>query len=118
MNATLFNFFLSIAGILIMLLVTVVAYFLKQWLENASKQWLDSTTALTNAVNKLETAVAVITSNQGTSEKACTATHQLINTRLNAHSEKINEHGEAIIELQVITQTARKKLKQNQTDKE
>jgi len=117
------NFILSVIGALILILLSIIGYFVKTWIEStskqwesASKQWIESTSALTRAVHELKTTVAVITSNQGNSDKACSTTHQLINTRLNAHSERINQHGEAIIELQTITETARKKHRTIKTD--
>lgn len=114
MNLSLANFFISIAGVIIMILLGIIAYFLKQWIESTSKQWIDSTSALTKAVNELKTTVAIISTNQGASDKACANTHQVINNRLNDHSRRLNEHGEAIIELQTVN--SRKKPQRQQPE--
>src|SRR3989304_8928768 len=93
MNEQIATFLFSIAGAVIMLLLGGNAYFLKRW--------IDSTDALTSSVNDLKTTVALLQTNQGNSDKVCSTTHQIIDTRLKNHSDKIQEHSEAIIDLQV-----------------
>lgn len=92
MNETLAQFFISVAGVIIMLLLAAIAYFLKKW--------ISSTDSLTESVHDLKTAVALLQTNQGNSDRTCGLKHQVIDTRLNNHSERLNEHGESIIELQ------------------
>ena len=92
---------LSIAGAIIILLLGVNGYFMKKWIE--------STEALTNSVNALKTAVALLKSENGNNEKFCKSRHDVIDKRLNAHSEKLNEHSESIAELRTIAPNIVKK---------
>lgn len=86
------TFLLSIAGAIIVILLGVNGYFMKRW--------IDSTDLLTDSVNALKTTVALLQSNQGSSDRICAATHKVIETRLNDHASRLNEHGEAIAKLE------------------
>ena len=92
MNETIAQFFITVAGVIIMILLTAIAYFLQKW--------VNSTDSLTQSVNDLKTAVALLQTNQGNADRACGATHKTIDLRLNEHAKRLNEHGEAIVELQ------------------
>lgn len=104
MNETLASFFLTVAGAIIMLLLGGIMYFLKKW--------IDSTDALTCSVNDLKTTVALLQSNQGNNDRNCTKRHEVIDRRLNDHSEKIHEHSEAIVEIQSRISQKRKSYRQ------
>jgi hypothetical protein len=102
MNETLAQFFISVCGIIIMILLTAIAYFLQKW--------ISSTDSLTQSVNDLKTAVALLQTNQGNADRACGATHKIIELRLNEHAKRLNEHGEAIADLQASTNSKRRKI--------
>ena len=108
MNDEIYRFILSVVGILLTGLFVIIGYFIKQWVERSSAQMIESNASLTEAVNELTTAVALLKNNQGNSEKFCTQQHKIIDNRLADHSKRLNEHSEAITELQVITKTKRK----------
>jgi len=92
MNEPLAQFFISVAGVIIMLLLAAIAYFLQKW--------ISSTDMLTESVHELKTAVALLQTNQGNAGRMCDTTHKTIDNRLNDHSKRLNEHGEAIVKLQ------------------
>lgn len=92
MDLSLANFFFSIAGVIIVMLIGIIGYFLKQWFESISKRWIESTSALTEAVNQLKTAVALLQLNQGNADKSCVLKHEVIDKRLNDHSKRLNDH--------------------------
>jgi len=101
MNNEIYQFVLSVAATLLAAAFTIIAYFLKQWFQETTKQLGENTSSLTEAVNELTTAVALLKNNQGNSEKFCNGQHLIIDKRLNAHSEKLGEHSEAISALEV-----------------
>lgn len=103
MDPEVYKFVLSVVGILLIGLFTIIGYFIKQWFERSSSQMIASTASLTEAVNELTTAVALLKNNQGNSEKFCSQQHKIIDTRLNDHSKTLKEHSAAIVELQTIT---------------
>jgi ABC-type bacteriocin/lantibiotic exporter with double-glycine peptidase domain len=103
MDPEVYKFVLSVVGILLIGLFTIIGYLIKQWLERSSQQMIQSNASLTEAVNELTTAVALLKNNQGNSEKFCSQQHKVIDTRLNDHSKTLKEHSAAIVELQTIT---------------
>ena len=105
MEQRIYQFILSIAGVIVMILLGAIAYFLQKW--------INSTDSLTQSVNDLKTAVALLQTNQGNSDKMCGATHKIIETRLNEHAKRLNEHGEAIVELQGYMPAKRRKVINN-----
>ena len=92
MESGLAQFFISVAGVIIMILLAAIAYFLQKW--------ISSTDSLTESVHELRTAVALLQTNQGNNDKTCNMKHDVINNRLNAHSEKLTEHSESIAALE------------------
>lgn len=92
MNETLAQFFISVAGAIIMLLLAAIAYFVKEWIK--------STRSLADAVIELKLTIALLQTNQGNSAINCNGKHQVIDLRLNEHAKRLNEHGEAIAEMQ------------------
>lgn len=99
MNPTISSFIISVAGAIIMFLLGAVVYFLKKWIE--------STDSLTRSVNDLKTAVALLQSNQTNSSQSCVTAHAIIDKRLNAHSDRLNEHEKEITELKAAQNTKR-----------
>jgi len=93
MTETLAYFLLSGCGTIIMLLLAAIVYFLKKL--------ISSNTSLSESVDSLKTIVALLESNNTNTNKACIATHLTVNTRLNSHAKRLNEHGESIAKLQV-----------------
>lgn len=91
MTQSFFQFVLAVSGTIIMILLAAVAYFLKKWAE--------ATDSLTQSVNDLKTSVELLKLNQGNFDKTCFNKHLTIDNRLNAHSEKLEEHSQAIAEL-------------------
>lgn len=104
MNPEIYRFILSVVGVILIGLFTIIGYAIKQWFERSSSQMIETTASLTEAVNELTTAVALLKNNQGNNEKFCTQQHKVIDNRINDHSKRLNEHSEAITKLQVITQ--------------
>ena len=85
MTQVIYQFVLSIAGVIVMILLAAIAYFLQKW--------INSTDSLTQSVNDLKTAVALLQRNQDNSDKTCVNKHTTIETRLNEHAKRLNEHG-------------------------
>jgi len=99
MNVQLAQFFISVAGVIIMLLLAAIAYFLQKW--------INSTDMLTESVHELKTAVALLQTNQGNAGRMCSTAHKIIDTKLENVAKSLIEHGEAIVELQSATRKTR-----------
>lgn len=83
--------FLTVAGAIIMVLLSAIAYFMKKWIE--------STDALTCSVNELKTAFALMQSNVSNADRSCSLKHTVVDKRLDEHSRKINWHEKEITRL-------------------
>lgn len=94
MSPELYKFIVTLAGAAITILLAIVGYFLK-------KQ-VTVTETLIKAVNALNLTVELIQNNQDNFTTNCGLKHSVIDTRLNKHSEKLSEHGEAIAELKAL----------------
>lgn len=78
------NFILATAGSLIVLLLGVIGYFLRRQIK--------ATEILSDLVAILNTSVELLKNNQSNFTTNCFSRHQVIDNRLNQHSEKINRH--------------------------
>lgn len=80
-------------SLVITALLAVVGYFLVKWMNAVDK--------LIEAVGKLGLVVEKIQANQNNTATNCALKHEVIDKRLNAHSERLNKHDIAITELKV-----------------
>lgn len=108
MNAEIYQFILSIVGFLFVLMLAIIGYFLKKQVEATEKLELST--------NSLDKTVSLLQSNQSSFAKQCGFHHTTIDKilnehdhRINANTDKLNEHGEAIAELKSVTGTNRTK---------
>jgi hypothetical protein len=83
MDAETYKFILGAAGVLIMVLLGIVGFFMQKHITVIEE--------LVKAVNGLNTTVTLLKSDQENSSENCSALHSIINKRLNAHSQKISE---------------------------
>ena len=91
MTSELYSFILTLAGVTISLLLAIIGYFLNKHVA--------VTETLTKAVNSLNITVQLLENSQANLSANMMAKHEIIDHRLNAHSEKINEHSEEIAAL-------------------
>lgn len=82
------NIILAIAGTLITFLLTVIGYFLRRQIK--------ATEILADLVATLNTSVELLKNNQGNFSANCNFRHEVIDKRLNNHSDKINRHEKEI----------------------
>ena len=86
------NLILSLAGSTIVALLTVIGYFLRRQIK--------ATEILSDLVATLNTSVELLKNNQGNFSANCSFRHDVIDKRLNSHSDKINQHEKEIAVLQ------------------
>ncbi|MDP2060675.1 MAG: hypothetical protein Q8J97_13115 [Flavobacteriaceae bacterium] len=101
MTTELYSFILTLAGVAISLLLAVIGYFLKKNAD-ATDKYVLVTENLTKAVNSLNITVQLLENSQANLVSNSSMQHEIIDKRLNAHSEKINEHSEEIATLKAI----------------
>lgn len=82
------NFILTVSGAIITFLLTGIGYFLRKQIK--------ATEILSELVATLNTSVELLKNNQGNFTANCTFRHDVINKRLDGHSEKINRHEKEI----------------------
>ena len=102
-----YQFILYLAGAIIMLLLGAIAFFLQKW--------IGSTDKLTESVNNLGSTVSLMKTNQDNFADKCGFHHKTIDGVLREHrkaidanTEKLNEHGEAIAELKSETRNPKR----------
>lgn len=78
---------------IITVLLAIVGYFLGRQVNVIEK--------LTDVVGNLNVIVATLKTNQENSSANCTSRHAIIDKRLNAHSERLNEHDKEIAALKI-----------------
>lgn len=91
MDLQILYFILGISGAVITILLSVIGIFLKMILKTINS--LEQTT------NILAKSVAVQEANQMNSGIGCLKTHTVIDTRLNEHSRRLNEHDKDLARL-------------------
>jgi len=93
MESEIYKLLLAISGTLIVFLLGIIGFFLQKHIKVIE--------LLVTAVNSLNVTVKLLKNDQENASTNCLATHQVISTRLNAHSAKLQEHGIAITELKI-----------------
>lgn len=96
---------LTIAGAIISVLLAIIGYFLNKH--------VNVTEALTEAVNSLNITVKLLENSQANIVAASNSEHKIIDNRLDKHSEKLHEHGEAIVELRALAPKQRRNSSRN-----
>ncbi|MFY9150847.1 MAG: hypothetical protein WAO52_02445 [Prolixibacteraceae bacterium] len=91
MESEIYKLLLGVAGFLIVFLLGIIGFFLQKHIKVIE--------LLVTAVNSLDVTVRLLKNDQDNAATNCQATHQVIATRLNAHSTKLQEHGIALTEL-------------------
>lgn len=91
MESEIYKLLLGVAGFLIVFLLGIIGFFLQKHIKVIE--------LLVTAVNSLDVTVRLLKNDQDNAATNCLATHQVIATRLNAHSTKLQEHGIALTEL-------------------
>lgn len=91
MESEIYKLLLAISGTLIVFLLGIIGFFLQKHIKVIE--------LLVTAVNSLNVTVKLLKNDQENASTNCSLTHQVISTRLNAHSAKLQEHGIAITEL-------------------
>ncbi|HET6558049.1 MAG TPA: hypothetical protein VFG54_12090 [Prolixibacteraceae bacterium] len=94
----------SIIGTFIMILLYIISYGVKQWIQTISKQWTESIKALSETITDLKTAVALLQNNQTHSDKADVEKHEIIDNRLNDHARTLKDHDKKLTRLETIVQ--------------
>jgi len=87
------NIFLSISGFLIVMLLGIIGFFLRQQIGVIK--------SLTDSVNSLNTSLAVVRSNETHFRSTCVVTHSKVDDLLTKHGERLDQHEIAITTLQV-----------------
>ena len=82
------NFILTIVGFLIVGLLGAIGYFLRRQIK--------ATETLSDLGAILNTSVELLKNNQSNFTTNCYSRHQVIDNRLNQHSEKIHRHEKEI----------------------
>ena len=93
MESEIYKLLLAISGTLIVFLLGIIGFFLQKHIKVIE--------LLVTAVNSLNVTVKLLKNDQDNASTNCSLTHQVISTRLNAHSAKLQEHGIAITELKI-----------------
>jgi peptidoglycan hydrolase CwlO-like protein len=98
MEYNFYEMLFSIVGFLLVLMLSIIGFFLKKQVEVTEKLELSTIS--------LDKTVSLLQSNQHNFSKQCGFHHQTIdkiltdhNQRINSNTEKINEHGEILSEL-------------------
>ena len=91
MESEIYKLLLSIAGALIVFLLGIIGFFLQKHIKVIE--------LLVSAVNDLNVTVKLLQNDQENAATNCSTTHQVIATRLNAHSAKLQEHDISITRL-------------------
>ncbi len=91
MEPEIYKFLLGIAGTLILFLLGIIGFFLQKHIKVIE--------LLANAVNALNVTVRLLQNDQQNARLNCSASHKIVNNRLNIHASKLQEHGIAITEL-------------------
>jgi outer membrane murein-binding lipoprotein Lpp len=91
MDTEIYKLLLAIAGTLIVLLLGIIGFFLQKHIKVIE--------LLATAVNALNVTVKLLQNDQQNTRSNCTTSHKVVNSRLNAHAAKLQEHGTAITEL-------------------
>ena len=91
MESEIYKLLLAVSGTLIVFLLGIIGFFLQKHIRVIE--------LLVTAVDSLNVTVKLLKNDQDNSSTNCSLTHQVITTRLNAHSAKLQEHGIAITEL-------------------
>ena len=91
MESEIYKLLLGVAGFLIVFLLGIIGFFLQKHIKVIE--------LLATAVDSLNVTVKLLKNDQQNAATNCLTTHQVIATRLNAHSTKLQEHGISITEL-------------------
>jgi hypothetical protein len=91
MEPEIYKLLLAVSGTLIVFLLGIIGFFLQKHIRVIE--------LLVTAVDSLNVTVKLLKNDQDNAATNCSATHQVIASRLNAHSAKLQEHGIAITEL-------------------
>ena len=91
MDSEIYKLLLAVSGTLIVFLLGIIGFFLQKHIRVIE--------LLVTAVNSLNVTVKLLKNDQDNASTNCSASHQVIASRLNAHSAKLQEHGIAITEL-------------------
>jgi len=92
MDTSVLSFVVAVCGSIIVLLLTVVAYFVKKFIIKVEE--------LTTAVNELRLTVDGARIIQNNFEKNCNGNHLVVNKRLDDHAKTLKDHGERITKLE------------------
>jgi len=92
MNSETYQFVLAVVGPIMVLLLAIIGFFLRQQ--------VTATKMLTDTVNILNTSVEVLRNNHSNFSVTDNERHSIVNRRLDSHSEKINDHEKRIIKLE------------------
>lgn len=93
MDLQILYFILGISGAIIILLLTVIGFFLKMIVKIIN--------SLEETVNRLIKSVTILETNDTNSGIGCIEKHTTITTRLNDHSKRLNDHEKQITQLKV-----------------
>lgn len=92
MTAEHYSLILSLSSAIIMLMLGIVAYFVKGL--------ISSSKSVENAVNQLTVSVATERTKNEDFRGNCNVTHKIVNDRLNDHRRRLDEHDKQITKLE------------------
>ncbi|WP_299576709.1 hypothetical protein [uncultured Sunxiuqinia sp.] len=92
MNSETYQFILAVVGPIMVILLGIIGFFLRQQ--------VSVTKTLTDTVNVLNTSVEVLRTNHNHFSTSDIERHKIIDRTLEAHSDKISDHEKRIIKLE------------------